>query len=178
VSISGSVVPRLVRNGKLRKGEAKPPERQTKILLAIDASKCSEAATQAIVHRIKAQDAEVHVFTVVDLLDHFPEEQLDSKNSPKLNELRLARLHIASELVERAAQLLRHAGFKASVGVAEGNPTARIIEEAEQWKADLIVVGSHGRRRFERALMGSVSEGVARYAPCSVEVVRTRQQRP
>jgi len=160
----------------LRKSGARPLASPTKILLAIDPSKFSEAATQAIVHRIKPQNTEVHVFTVVDLMDDFPDEKTDQRKTSQVNDLRLGRLHAASELVERAAQLLRRAGFNASVGVAEGNPTTRIIEEAEQFGADLIVVGSHGQKRFERALMGSVSEGVARYAPCSVEVVRTREQ--
>jgi nucleotide-binding universal stress UspA family protein len=43
---------------------------------------------------------------------------------------------------------------------------------ADLWGADLIVVGSHGRRGVDRYLMGSVSEAVALHAHCSVEVVR------
>ena len=47
-----------------------------------------------------------------------------------------------------------------------------IVEEAQKWGADLIVVGSHGYGFFKRMLLGSVSDAVVRYAPCSVLVVR------
>jgi nucleotide-binding universal stress UspA family protein len=46
------------------------------------------------------------------------------------------------------------------------------VDLAKEWKADLIVLGSHGRRGMDRILMGSVSENVAIHAHCSVEVVR------
>jgi len=47
-----------------------------------------------------------------------------------------------------------------------------ILDEAEKWRADLIVLGSHGRSGFDRMVMGSVSESVALHSRCSVEVVR------
>jgi nucleotide-binding universal stress UspA family protein len=53
-----------------------------------------------------------------------------------------------------------------------GEPRAFILDEAKAWGADLIVLGSHGRHGLDRMLMGSVSESVALYAHCSVEVVR------
>jgi nucleotide-binding universal stress UspA family protein len=49
-----------------------------------------------------------------------------------------------------------------------------ILDEAEKWKADLIVVGSHGYPAWERLLLGSVSQAVVSHAKCSVEVVRVR----
>jgi nucleotide-binding universal stress UspA family protein len=54
----------------------------------------------------------------------------------------------------------------------EGSPKQVIVEEAEKWGADLIVVGSHGYGWWERILLGSVSQAVIHHAPCSVEVVR------
>jgi nucleotide-binding universal stress UspA family protein len=152
-----------------------------KILLAIDDSKFSEEATQAVLDRFKPQNVDVHVLTVVDLVPHFMShigtEEAAERNIPDITELRLARLNRASKLVERARQRLQRAGFKTSVGVAEGEPKTRIIEESEQWGADLIVVGSHGRNDFNRAMLGSVSEAVARYARCSVEIVRIRHKK-
>jgi nucleotide-binding universal stress UspA family protein len=56
--------------------------------------------------------------------------------------------------------------------VLSGNTKDVILEEAQEWAADLIVVGSHGRRGFKRFLLGSVSEAVAMKAHCSVVVVR------
>ena len=47
-----------------------------------------------------------------------------------------------------------------------------IVEEAERWGADLILVGSHGYGSVKRFMLGSVSQAVATHAPCSVEIVR------
>jgi len=148
-----------------------------KILLAIDDSKFSEAATQAVIDRIKSGKTEVHVLTVVDLMNYFSDEKVAEKYVANITDIRLDRLHHASQLVEKAAEALRRAGFAVSVGVVEGDPRKQIVESAENWGADLIVVGSHGRNVFDRALLGSVSEAVVNHARCSVEVVRTRTTR-
>ena len=57
--------------------------------------------------------------------------------------------------------------------VIDGTPKVVIIEEAERWEADLIVIGCHGYGPLRRFLLGSVSQAVAIYAPCSVEIVRS-----
>jgi nucleotide-binding universal stress UspA family protein len=54
----------------------------------------------------------------------------------------------------------------------EGDPRSVIVEEAEQWPAELIVLGSHGYTGIKKWLMGSVAQSVVSHAPCSVEVVR------
>ena len=68
--------------------------------------------------------------------------------------------------------MLASAGLKAEGAVLTGKAKEAILEEAQKWAADLILVGSHGRRGFRRFLLGSVSEAVAMNAPCSVVVVR------
>jgi nucleotide-binding universal stress UspA family protein len=55
--------------------------------------------------------------------------------------------------------------------VLNGVPAQQIVEKAKEWKADLIIVGSHGRGFWGR-MLGSVSDGVVHHAPCSVLVVR------
>jgi universal stress protein A len=60
-----------------------------------------------------------------------------------------------------------------------GSPESRIVEKAEEINADLIIVGSHGYNRWERLLLGSVSDSVIHHAPCSVLVVRnTKANQP
>jgi nucleotide-binding universal stress UspA family protein len=49
-----------------------------------------------------------------------------------------------------------------------------ILDDAEKWPADLIVLGSHGLKGLNRFLLGSVSDAVSRHAACSVQVVRVR----
>lgn len=62
---------------------------------------------------------------------------------------------------------------KMSVDVKSGSPAKVIVETAEDWGADLIVVGSHGYGFWKRTFLGSVSNSVVHHAPCSVLVVRS-----
>ena len=78
----------------------------------------------------------------------------------------------AHEAVSSAQQVLASAGLKTTGAVLSGNTKQAILQEAQKWAAELIVVGSHGRRGFRRFLLGSVSEAVAMNAHCSVVVVR------
>jgi nucleotide-binding universal stress UspA family protein len=57
--------------------------------------------------------------------------------------------------------------------LVEGDPKSQILDAAKEWRADMIVLGSHGRTGLGRFLMGSVSQDVVRHAHCSVEVFRT-----
>jgi nucleotide-binding universal stress UspA family protein len=58
---------------------------------------------------------------------------------------------------------------------AQGSPRSVILDEAESWGADLVVVGSHGYGAWQRFLLGSVSQAVVSHAKCSVEVVRCKR---
>ena len=59
--------------------------------------------------------------------------------------------------------------------VHEGYIKERILEVSRDWPADLIMVGSHGRRGITKFLLGSVSEAIASHANCSVEIVRLKE---
>ena len=135
-----------------------------KVLLAIDDSKCSEAATQAVVAQYPPLGTQVQILNVV----HLAVPITPSYAGWFLEE----GLKHAQEVVRRAEQLLNSAGYTVQAAVEEGEPKATIIDYAKRWNADLIVVGSHGRKGVERFLMGSVAEAVARHAPCSVEIIR------
>lgn len=141
-----------------------------KILLAIDGSKFSEAATQAVIRQIRPEQAEVCVLHIVEPLLLIPEFRLGNLERLKASEKQLRK--DGEELVTRAEQLLRKAGFKVHTKIREGDHRAEIIDEAAEWGADLIVLGSHGRRGLNRFLLGSVAEFVSRHADCSVEIVR------
>ena len=80
----------------------------------------------------------------------------------------------AKEAAEQAAAVLRNSGLEVKTEVTEpqDSPARTILSSAELWQSDLVVMGSHGRRGFDRLVMGSVSESVAMHAHCSVEVVR------
>jgi nucleotide-binding universal stress UspA family protein len=135
-----------------------------KILLAVDDSKFSEAAIQAVIAQYQPQGTEVRVLNVVDLAIPIP-----TSDAAGFREESLKR---GQEVVRRAEQTLNRAGFTAQTAVEEGYPKSKIIDQATHWNAELIVVGSHGRKALDRFLMGSVAEGIVRHAPCSVEIVR------
>ncbi len=150
-----------------------------KILLAIDNSEYSEAALGTVLAQNRPPETEVRVLHVMEPIEFFFSQWAEG-NSPgvyppqpvELEEVRRTRLKLAQGIVTAAVERLQDAGFRAQSSVCEGDPRAEIIDRAAEWRADLIVVGSHGRKGLTRFLLGSVSEYVARHAPCSVEIVR------
>jgi nucleotide-binding universal stress UspA family protein len=78
----------------------------------------------------------------------------------------------AKAIVAKAAGELRSASVNATTAVTQGDAKSVILDDAKTWGADLIVVGSRGRKGLDRFMLGSVSEAVLRHAHCSVEVVR------
>jgi nucleotide-binding universal stress UspA family protein len=128
------------------------------VLLATDGSKTSAQAARALAGRPWPEGSEFRVISV--------EEPWTIKSSKVRDQKE------AEEAVTSAEHVLAAAGLKATGAVLSGNTKQAILKEAQEWAADLIVVGSHGRRGFRRVLLGSVSEAVAMNAPCSVVVVR------
>ncbi len=74
--------------------------------------------------------------------------------------------------LDAALARLRQDGLELDGVVELGDARDVLVSVAEEAKADLIVVGTHGRRGLKRALLGSVAESVVRTAPCPVLVVR------
>ena len=147
-----------------------------KILLATDGSEFSERAARSIAERPWPAGTEIEVMSVVEL--HLgPTQALFEPPFVDNDQLELQRaqgMKRAEDAVASAVEILSKAFPKVSesISVLLGGPKAVIIDEADKWGADLIVIGSHGHRGIERFLLGSVSEGVAMHAHCSVEVIR------
>jgi nucleotide-binding universal stress UspA family protein len=137
-----------------------------RILLAIDDSKFSEAAAQAVIARHRLQDLEVRVLHAAEppALMVAPERVGYVPATESMEQ--------AKALVAKIADALRSAGINVTTVIVEGDPKSTIIDDAKTWGADLIVLGSHGRKGLDRFLLGSVSEAVLRHAHCSVEIVR------
>jgi nucleotide-binding universal stress UspA family protein len=136
--------------------------------MGVDDSKYSEDVMQTIVTQFRSEHTEVRVLHVLQPSAPAP-PQMAPGYAPELDDQKKPAL----ALVERIAGELRSAGFTVDTAVEVGDIRERIIDSAAEWGADLIVVGSHGRRGVQRFLLGSVAEFVARHAKCSVEIVRT-----
>jgi nucleotide-binding universal stress UspA family protein len=76
------------------------------------------------------------------------------------------------EVVSRAEGALREVGFSTEGRVVAGEPRQALIQAAQSERADLIVVGSHGRSGIAKMMLGSVSSHIVTHAPCSVMVVK------
>ncbi|WP_423199684.1 MULTISPECIES: universal stress protein [unclassified Cupriavidus] len=131
-----------------------------RILVAIDGGPSSALAIGQATTLAKACNAEVKVLFVVDDSDLFFESSYINPDDV-MRELSNA----GNTALAAAALRLENAGVRFLTELAErpvspGQISATIVERAERWPADLIVMGTHGRRGFRRMVMGSVSEGV------------------
>lgn len=70
---------------------------------------------------------------------------------------------------------IRKEGLPVETIFKEGSPSIEIIRTAKEVGADLIVMGTHGRKGLSHVVMGSVAERVAREAPCPVFIVREKR---
>ena len=142
-----------------------------KILLAIDDSKFSQSAVQSVMARPWSPGTEAKVLHVVEPPSLLLGREMTGFD-PEFEAVWKALREQAKALVTKTTGILRNAGFNVTPALEEGDPKSKIIDVASEWNADLIVLGSHGRKGLDRFLLGSVSENVARHARCSVEIVR------
>ncbi len=143
-----------------------------RILLPVDDSPYSQEAVRSLVAEFQTRGAEVRVLHVIEPVRAFlaagmlPEIAIDSA------QIEAERLKQSTALVASTAEKLRNAGFAVTEVVEWGDPKSMILDQAEKWPADLIIMGSHGLKGMSRFLMGSVSDAVAHHAACSVQIVR------
>lgn len=139
-----------------------------KILLATDGSEHSRAAARAIARQPWPEGAEIKVMSMVNPVVYSMEE---------IGLLKGGGTNRAHKAIGDAAEIMKKTGARIMGEVIADRPVKRIINEAREWGADLVVVGTRDRRGIRRLLSGSVSERIASRAPCSVKVVRGPEQR-
>jgi nucleotide-binding universal stress UspA family protein len=138
------------------------------ILVPVDFSAPAEAAFTYALKLAAASDAALHVCHIIPVphvLDALYERGFEPEETVKRIE-RKARQRI-NELVRSANSTL-----KPHLHCIEGEARDGVLAYAEKFKADLIIMGTHGRQGAERFFMGSVAEAVVRRASCPVLTVR------
>jgi nucleotide-binding universal stress UspA family protein len=140
-----------------------------KVLIAIDSEPVAAHAADVGVELAGSLGAQV---ALIHAIDATPAVGADTGISPG---------ELAAEAEQEGKRLL--AGFRQRLSlepsalefVATGGAADEIVKAAKEWSADLIVIGSHGRGGVQRALLGSVADGVMRHAPCPVLVIRGKE---
>ena len=144
-----------------------------RILVAIDGSPTSEIALREAITLAKDQAATLRLVHVVDLGPAY----MNVETASQLDEYELALRAAGEQVLAKALASARAAGLDTEsklVAIITINERASdaIAAEAERWPADLIVIGTHGRRGFRHLMLGSVAEGVVRVANQPVLLIR------
>jgi nucleotide-binding universal stress UspA family protein len=147
-----------------------------KVLLATDGSECSEQAARSLTVHPLPVSTEVRVMSVVEY--YLPPEvtllQPPGVDPMRVNQIREQAMATAEDAVDGANRILEstYPNRSQAISVLLEKPADLILREAQEWGADWITMGSHGRRGASRFLIGSVSEYVATHAKCSVAIER------
>ena len=151
-----------------------------KILVPTDFSECSYAASDMaakLAVQFGASVTLLHVdeppawqgFVIPELVVSLPNEANTSLHEFVQTRTRRALEHLTTQL--------RNAGVtQVEERLEVGEPDAVILRVAEQLRCDLIVIGTHGRKGFERLMIGSVAERVVRQSSCPVLTVQVPNQ--
>lgn len=150
-----------------------------KILITTDGSDFSRAAVEKCCRIInRPEETAVKIVSVYEVF-----VPIDAFTAPAdfSEEMENSAREQAEEFADQAVAQIRECfpestGIDLSVQISMGSPDQILLETAEEWSADLIVVGSHGRGFWGRMLLGSVSDSLVHHAPCSVLVVRKKNR--
>jgi len=141
------------------------------ILVPVDFSECSEQALDYAVALAAKLDAKVHLLNVISI-PFVTVPEVGSAISPSVIE---TAIHDNQTALDKLVEARRTKAAFGDTVIHTGDARDEILRTAESLGADLIVMGTHGRRGVTRALLGSVAELVVRTAPCPVLTVRARK---
>ena len=145
-----------------------------RILVAVDSSETGALALQTAIDLAAGWQAQLRIVHVVDLANinlgaDFVDQPRGTDELVKSGE----------EILGRAEQTAASGGISCepqlvTIDTLRPGVSEAIASDAEAWGADLIVIGTHGRRGLRRLVLGSVAEGVARAASVPVLLVRSK----
>lgn len=141
------------------------------ILAALDGSHASDGVVTMAARLSRSPGAELHLIHVIDSLFEADQAMLAESAAER-------RARHQQHLAHAVQQLAEHGVTAPQEHLVEGASENLILDVAEKLRADLILVGTHGRKGLNRLLVGSVSEAVTRHAHCPVMVVRQKHYEP
>jgi len=147
-----------------------------RILVPVDGSTTSMAGLDEALRLAKNQKARLRLLHIVDERMIFSNAEAGLNVEPVIDSLKKG----GKRILERAAKLASARGVRADSELAE-NATSRVadvlVARARRWRADLIVMGTHGRRGVNRLVLGSDAELVVRSSPVPVLLIRSARRR-
>ncbi|MNK00624.1 Universal stress protein [compost metagenome] len=144
-----------------------------RILIAVDNSTCSEKAAKTGYDMAALYSAEVALLNIVEPAP--PIANPDFGFTPAIVDLydnNLENSHVLLKEIEAKFGNDRKTTYLSVLDTA----TNGILQQSEEWNADLIVIGTHGRTGINHFLMGSVAEHVARKSACPVLIVPNKAE--
>jgi nucleotide-binding universal stress UspA family protein len=139
-----------------------------RILVPVDGSKASRRAVEEAANLAIDQQAQIRLVHVVENPYTYVTDELD------IASIEQAWRRAGQQVLDQAVATVRALGVEpesALLDETEKSISQAIVDDARDWNASLIVMGSHGRHGLERFFLGSVAEGVARMAPVPVLLV-------
>lgn len=171
-SVSQKVVTEARSSVRVARADAVTDRKSARVLIGVDGSVASLDAVRKVASRAWPASSEALVVAAEDAYA----QSLRGKLTPQLAASLDRWNQRAREMLDHAVADLQLAGMAARFAVIVGDPKRVLIEEAANWGADSIFVGSVGLgSRLERFLLGNVSAAVAADATCTVEVVRVKK---
>lgn len=148
-----------------------------KILIATDGSEYSRAAIrEGCATFARTAEAEVRIISVYE--NSFPiAGEPFALSADYQRQMENEARAMAEKYAAEASEIIRgeFPDIDLTTETRQGSPGRVIVEAAQEWEADLIIVGSHGRGFWGRMMVGSTSDAVMHHAPCSVLIVRRKE---
>lgn len=145
-----------------------------KVLVAVDSINTLNILINEMSARSWPSGTEARVLSIIDDADVSLKVWGDEGYG--MSALRREMHRRGKQISDLAVERLRKIGISAQVVIMSGDPKFLISSAARSWPADLILIRAHNREDFQSRLLGSVAKSVVKSAPCSVEVVRAREQ--
>lgn len=146
-----------------------------RILVPVDGSPTSRAGLNEALRLAKDQKAKLKLIHIVDELMIFSSSEAGLNIEPIIESMKRG----GKRILDRAAKFAAARGVRPETELWE-NATGRVAEvligRAKRWRADLIVMGTHGRRGVNRLVLGSDAELVVRNSPVPVLLVRSARR--
>ena len=143
------------------------------ILAAIDLSDVTHLLIEATSKLARAMESKVFLLHIAAPEPTFVTYEPGPEHE---RQFRAKQLRVEHRDLQKLADEMEESGIKAEALMVPGATVAKLLEEADRLKADLMVMGSHGHGALYHLLVGSVTDGVIRKAECPVMVVPSRKE--